>query len=97
VANYAGLRPAGRGSNYIIGPSAPCPRLVNIAAIRSTGLTSSLGIGAHVADLLPRLGVEVETERAPVPAPATPKADILWWQRTAQHHGLVQASTATML
>ena len=37
IASYAGLRPAGRGCNYVIGPSAPCPRLVNVAAIRSTG------------------------------------------------------------
>ena len=91
VASYAGLRPAGRGTNYVIGPSTACPRLVNVAAVRSTGLTASLGIGAHVADLLPALGVEVGPERAPAPAPAAAKADILWWQRTAYRHGLVPA------
>src|SRR5436190_15385110 len=41
---YAGLRPAGRGVNYVIGPARTCPRLVHVAAIRSTGLTASLGI-----------------------------------------------------
>jgi glycerol-3-phosphate dehydrogenase len=40
VGAYAGLRPAGRGANYVIGPSAACARLVNVAAIRSTGLTA---------------------------------------------------------
>ena len=48
IASYAGLRPAGRGRNYVIGPSPACPRLINVAAIRSTGLSASLGIAEHV-------------------------------------------------
>lgn len=88
IASYAGLRPAGREVNYVIGPSSAYPRLVNVAAIRSTGLTASLGIGAHVAELLPDLGVQLGPERAPAPAPAPPPADVSWWQRTALHRGL---------
>ena len=57
VAGYAGLRPAGRGVNYVIGPSAACPELINVAAIRSTGLSASLGIGEHVAGLLAERGI----------------------------------------
>jgi glycerol-3-phosphate dehydrogenase len=57
VFAYAGLRPAGRGVNYVIGPSPACPQLINVAAIRSTGLSASLGIGEHVAGLLARQGV----------------------------------------
>ena len=57
VSAYAGLRPAGRGVNYVIGPSPTCPQLVNVAAIRSTGLSASLGIGGYVADLLAHQGV----------------------------------------
>jgi glycerol-3-phosphate dehydrogenase len=57
VSAYAGLRPAGRGVNYVIGPSPTCPQLVNVAAIRSTGLSASLGIGEYVADLLAHQGV----------------------------------------
>ena len=50
VAAYAGLRPAGRDRvNYLIAVSRACPRLVNVAAIRSTGLTASLGIAELVA------------------------------------------------
>ena len=56
VASYAGLRPAGRGVNYLIGPSAACPALVNVAAIRSTGLTASLGIAGYVARSCTRWG-----------------------------------------
>ena len=52
VHAYAGLRPAGRGVNYVIGRSRACPALVNVAAIRSTGLSASLGIAEHVAGIL---------------------------------------------
>lgn len=56
VGAWAGLRPAGRGVNYVIGPSPACPRLINVAAIRSTGLSASLGIGDHVAGLVTSAG-----------------------------------------
>lgn len=52
VSSYAGLRPAGRGVNYLIGTSTACARLINVAAIRSTGLTASLGIGEYVAEMV---------------------------------------------
>ena len=42
IGSWAGLRPAGRGVNYVIRRAAK--DLVNVAAIRSTGLTASLGI-----------------------------------------------------
>jgi glycerol-3-phosphate dehydrogenase len=81
IATYAGLRPAGRGVNYAIGPSAACPGLVNVAAVRSTGLTASLGVAEHVAGLVSKLGLAFgeEAPLAPRP-PATPGA---WWRRTA--------------
>ena len=64
IASYAGLRPAGRGVNYVIGPSAGCERLINVAAIRSTGSTASLGIGEYVAACWRTQGVELGEERA---------------------------------
>jgi len=84
VAAYAGLRPAGRGVNYLIGPSGACEGLVNVAAIRSTGLTASLGIAERICGLVEGLGVRLGRERpleraAPV-LPAGP-----WWLRTAEH------------
>lgn len=89
VASYAGLRPAGRGSNYLIEPSAACPRLVNAAAIRSTGLTASLGIAEHVAGLVAAAGVEQAAEApAEFPAAAPPEArETPWWRRSALHWG----------
>ncbi len=63
IAEYAGLRPAGRGVNYVIGASAACPGLVNVAAIRSTGLSASLGIAEHVLGLVEEQGVQLGRER----------------------------------
>ena len=80
VFSYAGLRPAGRGTNYVVGRSAADPRLVNVAAIRSTGLSASLGIADHVASLV--------APDAPV-APLEPGDPVAlegeWWRRTAAH------------
>jgi glycerol-3-phosphate dehydrogenase len=83
VAEYAGLRPAGRGVNYLIGPSAACPRLVNVAAIRSTGLTASLGIAERVSAIVGGLGVALGDEQPLRPGPA-PELGSPWWRRTAE-------------
>lgn len=84
LASYAGLRPAGRGVNYLIGPSTPCAGLINVAAVRSTGLTASLGIAEHVAGLVEELGLPLGPERPLEPAPAPPPEGP-WWRRTAEH------------
>ena len=63
VAAYAGLRPAGRDTNYAIGPSKTCQGLLNVAAIRSTGLSASLGIAEHVLGLIEAQGVELGPDR----------------------------------
>jgi glycerol-3-phosphate dehydrogenase len=82
IASYAGLRPAGRGVNYVIGPSEAEPKLVNAAAIRSTGLSASLGIGERIASIVGELGIDLGEERD-LPAPPPPAEDGPWWQRTA--------------
>jgi glycerol-3-phosphate dehydrogenase len=84
VAAYAGLRPAGRGVNYLIGPSDACPRLVNVAAIRSTGMTASLGIAERVAEIVGGLGVTLGP-RQPLARRATAGAAGPWWRRTLEH------------
>jgi glycerol-3-phosphate dehydrogenase len=85
MAAYAGLRPAGRDVNYVIGPSPACPRLINVAAIRSTGLSASLGIAEHVRGLLERRGVALGPDRR-LAADASPPREGPWWRRTAHHH-----------
>jgi glycerol-3-phosphate dehydrogenase len=82
IAAYAGLRPAGRDVNYLIGPSEARPELINVAAIRSTGLSASLGIAELVAALVAERGVQMGKRRelgAPPPAAPGP-----WWSRTAR-------------
>jgi glycerol-3-phosphate dehydrogenase len=80
VGEYAGLRPAGRGVNYVIEPSRACSRLVNAAAIRSTGLTASLGIAERIRGIVGQLGVSHgalrELEPGPAASPVGP-----WWRR----------------
>lgn len=84
VGAYAGLRPAGRGVNYVIGPSATVPGLVNAAAIRSTGLTASLGIAERIAAIVAELGVGSGPRQALATAePIVPP--LPWWRRTALH------------
>jgi glycerol-3-phosphate dehydrogenase len=83
IAAYAGLRPAGRGVNYLIAPSAACAGLINVAAIRSTGVSASLGIAERVLELVASHGVALGPER-PLPAPPSPPTRP-WWQRTARH------------
>ncbi len=51
TATYAGLRPATEFKEYRI-HCDPARNWVTVGGIRSTGLTASLGIARHVADLL---------------------------------------------
>jgi glycerol-3-phosphate dehydrogenase len=88
VFAYAGLRPAGRGVNYLIGPSPTCRRLVHVAAIRSTGLTASLGIAERVAEIVGSLGVRLLPPEALRGGP-TPTGNCPWWRRTAEYQAEV--------
>jgi glycerol-3-phosphate dehydrogenase len=90
VFAYAGLRPAGRGANYVIGPARTCPRLVHVAAIRSTGLTASLGIAERVSTIVASLGVPLRPEAALKGGPV-PHRDRPWWRRTADYRAEVTA------
>jgi glycerol-3-phosphate dehydrogenase len=87
IASYAGLRPAGRdGANYWIAHSRACPGLVNVAAIRSTGLTASLGIGEYVAALLAEQGLELGPDRPLPPGRARENRELPWWRRASLLH-----------
>jgi glycerol-3-phosphate dehydrogenase len=86
IAAYAGLRPAGRGVNYVIGPSQACPTLVNVAAIRSTGLSASLGIGDHVARIVGARGVRLRGERE-LRGGGRASSGGAWWLRAARYRG----------
>jgi glycerol-3-phosphate dehydrogenase len=66
-AVYAGLRPATQFKDYQI-EALPDRRWITIGGIRSTGLTASLGIAAHVADLVAKHFHPME-EAAPIWTP----------------------------
>ena len=87
---YAGLRPAGRGANYVIEHSARIPGLIHVAAIRSTGLSASLGIAEHVCSMLAELpGIALGSPRA-LSGERIPRGPAPWWQRAARHHAKAQ-------
>jgi glycerol-3-phosphate dehydrogenase len=86
IAAYAGLRPAGRGSNYVIGRSAVCPALVNVAAIRSTGLTAAPAIAERVCELVAEAGIQLGPERPlEVGGDLVSSFDGPWWRRSAEY------------
>jgi glycerol-3-phosphate dehydrogenase len=88
VAAYAGLRPAGRGANYVIEHSLSTRGLVHVAAIRSTGLTASLGIAEHVAGMLADAGC-VELNPARELSGGSPKLNPTpWWRRAAERSAM---------
>jgi glycerol-3-phosphate dehydrogenase len=82
VASYAGLRPAGRGVNYLIGRSSACAELINVAAIRSTGLTAAVAIAERVSGIVGQLGIELGPERDLFGGPL-PELERPWWERPA--------------
>jgi glycerol-3-phosphate dehydrogenase len=85
IAAYAGLRPAGRGVNYAIAPSLEIEGLIDVAAIRSTGLSASLGIAEHVAGLVTRTAT-LEPSAPPADPEALAPRDVAapWWQMAAE-------------
>jgi glycerol-3-phosphate dehydrogenase len=87
VFAYAGLRPAGRDVNYVIGRSRVEPALVNVAAIRSTGLTASPAIAERVASLVAAAGVAVGEPEALASGPPPAPGRAPWWRRTADRLG----------
>nr|WP_306263820.1 NAD(P)/FAD-dependent oxidoreductase [Pararhizobium sp. IMCC3301] len=77
TANYAGLRPATEHQDYQIRQHAGC-NAVTVGGIRSTGLSSALGIARHVTGLLAQRGVKFTALSDPV----IPDAD-----RLSNYHG----------
>jgi len=95
VGAYAGLRPAGRQANYVIEGSRRLPRLIHVAAIRSTGLSASLAIGEHVAGMLAdTAAIELGPARS-LPAPHGSPTKGRWWERAARHHAAQAARGRT--
>ncbi|THF70827.1 FAD-dependent oxidoreductase [Deinococcus sp. Arct2-2] len=77
---WAGLRPVGQPHNYICEFSSRVPRLLHLAGIRSTGLSSCLGLSAWALTQLIEHGLPVKAPgNAPEPPPS--RSGTPWWQR----------------
>ena len=98
-ASYAGLRPAGDGCNYLIRASSTIDRLINVAAIRSTGLSASLGIGEYVAEILADSGLFLGDVQLPLKGDRRKlkqRAEITdspWWLRTARYRESIRITS----
>jgi glycerol-3-phosphate dehydrogenase len=67
TATYAGLRATIDQSDYLI-EADPDQRYVLVAGIRSTGLTSAMGVGEYVAQQISQIGLTL-TPRSGLPDP----------------------------
>ncbi len=88
---WAGLRPAGYPRSYVVEWSRRVPALLQVAAIRSTGLSACLGLSRHVLDLLGARGLERWDSPARWMGAAPPTFDDPprpWWQRLHDLHDL---------
>ncbi|MHB9857572.1 FAD-dependent oxidoreductase [Streptomyces sp. YIM S03343] len=82
TAVYAGLRAATEHEDYRI-TAHPEQAYLTVGGIRSTGLTASMAIAAHVTALLAETGLDLGPRRplAPVTMPALGEADPRPYQR----------------
>lgn len=89
--SWAGLRPAGRAKNYVLGWSERVPAMYQVAAIRSTGLSSCLGLSEHVLEELALRGLELRPDgRRPVAARFEDDPPGPWWERLNALRGVGQ-------
>lgn len=79
VDAWAGLRPVGHPHNFICRFSSRVPQMLHLAGIRSTGLSSCLGLSAWALGQLTAHGLEPRPA-APL-SPPPPSSGSPWWQR----------------
>ena len=64
VRNFSGLRAVSDKEDFIIGPASFSPRFINIAGIKSPGLTSAPAVGEYMGELLAENGLESEAKES---------------------------------
>jgi len=80
VDAWAGLRPVGHPHNYICRFSERVPNLLHLAGVRSTGLSSCLGLSAWALGQLMDRGLPARAPRPALPLPPGNRS-MPWWQR----------------
>lgn len=87
VDSWAGLRPTGHPRNYILEWSRKNPCLLNVAAIRSTGLSACLGISRYVLGMLSERGLPIQKPGS-MPDRVVDEQFLPWWQRLNRLRGV---------
>jgi glycerol-3-phosphate dehydrogenase len=64
VRNFSGLRAVSDKEDFIIGPASFSPRFINVAGIKSPGLTSAPAIGEYVVELLEKSGLKADKKES---------------------------------
>lgn len=62
IRNFAGVRANSDQSDFIIGEEPDCPGFINVAGIKSPGLTSAPAVAEGVAELLQQLGLTLNAK-----------------------------------
>ena len=85
IASYAGLRPAGRGVNYVIGASRACAGSSTSPRSARPGSPPRSGSPSACRELVAGLGVELGDRSCPLEPGRPPRHDGPWWRRTAEY------------
>jgi glycerol-3-phosphate dehydrogenase len=64
IRSFAGLRANSDKPDFIIGESPLCRRFINVAGIKSPGLSSAPAIGEYVVEILKDCGLNLEKKQA---------------------------------
>ncbi len=88
VDAWAGLRPVGHPHNYICQFSTRVPQMLHLAGIRSTGLSSCLGLSDWALRQLNSHGLPARTPRTTTSGPSPISSGQPWWQRLNRFRGV---------
>lgn len=84
---WAGLRTGATPREFVIEWSPRVPAMLNVAAIRGTGISGALGISAYVLRLLAQRDIIPRGKQLAVESPVFDTARP-WWERHNRAHGL---------
>jgi glycerol-3-phosphate dehydrogenase len=66
IRNFAGIRANSDQRDFVIGESPYCKSFINLACIKSPGLSSAPSIALETVDILKELGLGMKEKKSPV-------------------------------